>query len=71
MWERFVAGYERHDSQNTRDVLTVLRYTALFARFGFEDPVSEEAQYICRLIAQKADPLHDLGAFPGDRRTPS
>jgi hypothetical protein len=54
MWERFVAGYERHDSQNTRDVLTVLRYTALFARFGFEDPVSEEAQYICRLIAQKA-----------------
>jgi hypothetical protein len=63
MWERFVAGYERHDSQNTRDVLTVLRYAALFARFGFEDPVSGEAQYICRLIAQKADPSMTWARF--------
>ena len=58
-----MAGYERYDSQNTRDVLTVLRYAALFTRFGFEDPVSGEAQYICRLITQKADPSMTWARF--------
>jgi hypothetical protein len=52
IWERFVAGYERLDSHNARDALIVLRHAALFTRFGFEDPVSEEAQYICRLTQQ-------------------
>lgn len=55
MWERFVAGYERLDSKSARDALTVLRHAALFTRFGFDDPVSGEAQSICRL-AQKVDP---------------
>jgi hypothetical protein len=43
LWERFVAGYDRLDSQNARDALTVLPHAALFTRFGFEDPVSGEA----------------------------
>jgi hypothetical protein len=55
MWERFLAGYNRLDSQDARDALTILRHAALFTRFGFEDPVSGEAQCICRL-AQSVDP---------------
>jgi hypothetical protein len=55
MWERFVAGYERLDSQNAREALTVLRHVALFTRFGFDDPVSGEAQCICQLV-QRVDP---------------
>jgi hypothetical protein len=55
IWERFVAGYERLDSQNAREVLTVLRHAALFTRFGFEGPVSGEARFICQLT-QRMDP---------------
>jgi hypothetical protein len=52
MWERFVAGYERPDSQNAREAWTVLRHVALFTRFGFEEPVSAEAQYLCQCVQQ-------------------
>jgi hypothetical protein len=62
MWERFVVGYEQLDSQNARDALTVLRHTALFARFGFEEPVFGEAQHICRL-AQGVDPSMTWARF--------
>jgi hypothetical protein len=55
MWERFVAGYERLDSQNAREALAVLRHVALFTRFGFEEPVSAEAQCICQFV-QKVIP---------------
>lgn len=50
MWERFVAGYEKLDSKNAQDSLIILRHMALFTRFGFEDPVSGEAQFICELV---------------------
>ena len=62
MWERFVAGYERLDSHNARDALIVLRHAALYTRFGFEDPVSGEAQYICRLT-QQVDPSKTWAHF--------
>jgi hypothetical protein len=55
LWERFVAGYQRLDTRPAQEALTVLRYVALFQRFGFEDPVSEEGVFISRLV-QEADP---------------
>lgn len=55
MWERFVAGYDRLDSKNAQDALTVLRHVALFTRFGLEEPVSGEAKFIAELV-QEVDP---------------
>lgn len=55
LWERFVAGYEDLDSKNAQDGLTILRHVALFARFGYEDPVSSEAKFVSTL-AQSVDP---------------
>ncbi|MFL6621149.1 MAG: hypothetical protein ACJ8NR_00820 [Sulfurifustis sp.] len=55
MWERFIAGYEALESRTARDSLTILRHLALFTRFGFEEPVTPEAQYIASLI-EKVDP---------------
>jgi hypothetical protein len=54
-WQRFLAGYERRDSQNARKALNVLRHAALFTRFDFEEPVSGEALSICQLV-QRVDP---------------
>jgi hypothetical protein len=50
IWERFIAGYERLDSRIVQITLTVLRHIALFKKFGFEDPVSDEAKFICQLV---------------------
>lgn len=55
MWERFVAGYDRLDSKQAQDALTVLRHVALFKKFGFEEPVSDEARFISQII-QDVDP---------------
>ena len=55
IWERFVLGHQRMDGQEARERLTVMRHVALFQRFGFEDPVSEEAQFLSAWI-READP---------------
>jgi hypothetical protein len=55
IWDRFVLGHKRLDSKSAGEHFTVLRHLALFQRFGFEDPVSEEAQFISRLVVE-ADP---------------
>ena len=55
LWDRFLHGYERRDQQQARQVDCVTRHLALFSRFGYEHPVSEEAQYISGLV-EKADP---------------
>ena len=55
IWDRFVLGHKRLDSKSASEHFTVLRHLALFQRFGFEDPVSEEAQFISRLVVE-ADP---------------
>ena len=55
IWERFVLGHERLDSQSAREHLTVMRHLALFQRFGFEHPVSEEAQFLSAWI-REAEP---------------
>jgi hypothetical protein len=54
LWDRFLHGYERRDQQQARQVDCVTRHLALFSRFGYEHPVSEEARYIADLI-EKAD----------------
>lgn len=54
LWERFLHGYARHDSSAAQQTARVMRHLALFARFGFEDPVSAEADYIAKLT-EKAD----------------
>lgn len=55
LWDRFLHGYERRDQQQVRQIDCATRHVALFSRFGFEDPVSDEARYIAGLIEQ-ADP---------------
>lgn len=62
IWERFVAGYEELASKNAQDALTVLRHAALFTRFGFDEPVSNEAKFIATL-AQAVDPSITWGRF--------
>jgi hypothetical protein len=62
IWERFIIGYERYDSKNAQETLTVLRHLALFTKFGFEDPVSDEAQFIWQII-QHADPAITWARF--------
>lgn len=55
IWDRFVLGHRRVESKAADEHFLVLRHVALFQRFGFEDPVSEEGRFISRLIAE-ADP---------------
>lgn len=52
IWDRFIYGYDDSDSTDSTQTMLVMRYLSLFARFGFEEPVSEEARYICSLIHQ-------------------
>ncbi len=54
VWERFLHGYARHASLEAQQTARVMRHLALFARFGFENPVSNEAAYIAKLV-EKAD----------------
>lgn len=54
IWERFIAGRKRLDSKNAQDTLTVLRHIALFTKFCFEDPVSDETRFVSQLV-QRAD----------------
>lgn len=62
LWERFVAGYEGLDGKNAQDALAVLRHVALFTRFGFEDPVSNEAQFVATIV-QSVDPSMTWARF--------
>ena len=55
VWDRFVVGYDRPDSEDVRLRGVVLRHISLFERFGFEPPVQDEAKFIAGL-AQKCDP---------------
>ena len=52
IWERFITGYEKLDSQTSQQTLTVLRHIAMFTKFGFEDPVAQESKFICHLVQQ-------------------
>ncbi len=55
VWNRFIAGGDLLDSQKAADRRLVLEHLALFKRFGFGEPVQDEAQAISTLI-HKVDP---------------
>ncbi len=51
IWDRFLFGYAKQQSDETRQIALVMRHIALFSRFGYEDPVGAEAKYISELVA--------------------
>ena len=50
IWERYIVGRANPDSQEIREKRRVLRYIALFKRFGFERFVMAEAQAIAQKV---------------------
>jgi len=56
IWERYIVGLDRPDSDEVRQRRTVLRHIALFKRFGYGTPVATEAKAVAELV-QRADPL--------------
>jgi hypothetical protein len=62
LWSRFLHGYGRQEDATSRQVDCVAHHLALFSRFGFEDPVSDEATYIAQLI-HKVDPTIGWARF--------
>ena len=62
VWERYIIGHKEMASQEAEQYQTVLRHIALFQRFGFESPVSDEAKFISGLVEQ-VDPTITWGRF--------
>jgi len=52
IWDRFIVGHKAMDSRDAEQHRIVLRHIALFHRFGFESPVSEEGEFICNLVKE-------------------
>lgn len=50
LWGRYVAGYDDRSSPQVRDRTVVLRFLALFKRFGYGPPITGEARAIAGLI---------------------
>jgi predicted XRE-type DNA-binding protein len=55
LWERYISGFAKSDSVVAQQYKLVLRYIALFTRFGFEHPVGDEARFIAEQV-RAADP---------------
>jgi hypothetical protein len=53
IWERCVIGGDERDSADVKDRFVVLRHIALFKRFGYGDPVVEEAKAISAIIEKR------------------
>ena len=51
LWKRYVAGTEAVDSELYRKRLAVLKWIALFRRFGYDRPLNEEGDMIGKKIA--------------------
>ncbi len=62
LWSRFLHGYGTQEDAASRQVDCVAHHLALFSRFGFEDPVSDEATYVAQLI-HKVDPTIGWARF--------
>lgn len=56
IWDRFICGRDKPNSENARQRRTVIQHIALFKRFGYENPLKNEADTIHKLI-QEADTL--------------
>ena len=50
VWERYIIGHREMASQEVEQYRTVLRHIALFQKFGFEMPVSDEAKFIAGVV---------------------
>ena len=42
LWERYIAGKDKSDSQNVQDRIVVLKHIAMFKRFGYGSPFAED-----------------------------
>lgn len=62
IWDRFISGYQPLNSPEARQLLIVMRYLALFEKFGFDAPVENEGHYIAGLV-QAADPTITWAVF--------
>ncbi len=62
IWDRFIIGHKEMDSRAAEQHRIVLRHIALFHRFGFESPVSDEGKFICDFI-KETDPTMTWGKF--------
>lgn len=62
VWERFIIGHKEMASHEAEQYRIVLRHIALFQRFGFEQPVSDEAKFISGLV-ERVDPTITWGRF--------
>jgi|GEM_PF-715226 len=51
VWKRFIRGSSKIETTETRQLDCVVHHLALFGRFGFEEPVGDEALYISRWIS--------------------
>ncbi len=54
LWDRYIVGNEDSKSQSINQRRTVLRFLALFKKFGYEEPFLDESKAIFNLI-QGAD----------------
>ena len=52
IWDRYIIGHKEMDSREAEQHRIVLRHIALFHRFGFESPVSDEGEFICDLVKE-------------------
>lgn len=50
IWDRYICGRDMPDSENARQRRIVLQHIALFKRFGYGKPLSDEAKTIQKLI---------------------
>ena len=62
IWDLFIVGHKEMGSPEAEQHRLVLRHIALFQRFGFESPVSEEGEFICDLV-KETDPTMTWGRF--------
>ena len=62
IWDRYIIGHKEMDSREAEQHRIVLRHIALFHRFGFESPVSNEGEFICDLV-KEIDPTMTWGRF--------
>lgn len=52
VWGKYIVGGDNKNSQVVRQRLVVLRYIALFKRFGYSKTLSSEAKAISKLISE-------------------
>ena len=62
LWDRYIIGGDKRDREEVKQRRLVLRYLALFKRFGYRQPLDMEAVAIAKLI-EEADPRITYAKF--------